>query len=100
MDVTLLYFDGCPNWTLARDRLREAMRRAGLDERSLTYRTVATPEDADAAGFRGSPTILINGRDPFGGESAPVGLACRRYQTPAGPDGAPSADQLFAVLQS
>jgi hypothetical protein len=98
MDVTLLYFDGCPNWTLARDRLREVMRRAGLDERSLTYRKVATPEDADAVGFRGSPTILIDGRDPFGGASAAVSFACRLYQTPAGPDGAPSTDQLLAVL--
>lgn len=98
MDVTLLYFDSCPNWTLARDRLRYVMRRAGLDERSLTYRKVETPEDADAVGFPGSPTILIDGRDPFGGELAPVGFACRLYQTPAGPDGAPSTDQLLAVL--
>jgi hypothetical protein len=97
MDVTLLYFDGCPNWTLARDRLREVMPRAGLDERPLTYRRVETPEDAETC-FRGSPTILIDGRDPFGGESAPVGLACRYYETPSGPAGAPSTDQLLAVL--
>jgi hypothetical protein len=98
MDVTLLYFDGCPNWTLARDRLREVLPRAGLDERFLTYRMVETPEDADAIGFRASPTILIDGRDPFVGESAPVGFACRFYETPAGPAGAPSIDQLLAVL--
>lgn len=98
MDVTLLYFDGCPNWIIARDRLREAMRRAGLDEGSLTLREVATPEEAEALRFPGSPTILIGGRDPFGGESSPVGFACRVYQTPAGPDGAPAADDLLAVL--
>jgi hypothetical protein len=98
MDVTLLYFDGCPNWTLARDRLEAAMRRAGLDERSLGYCDVATPEEAKAIGFPGSPTILIDGRDPFGGESAPVGFACRLYQTPTGPEAAPSVEQLLAVL--
>lgn len=98
MDVTLLYFDGCPNWTLAHDRLAEAMRRAGLDERSVSYREVTRLEDAEAVGFRGSPTILIDGHDPFGGEADAVGFACRLYQTPAGPDGAPSADQLLAVL--
>jgi hypothetical protein len=98
MDITLLYFDGCPNWTLARDRLEAAVRRAGLDERSLRYRDVATPEEAEAAGFLGSPTILIDGRDPFGGQSAPVGFACRLYPTPAGPEGAPTVEQLLAVL--
>ena len=45
MDVTLLYFDGCPNWTLARDRLHDAMRRAGLDKRWLRYRTVGVFTD-------------------------------------------------------
>jgi hypothetical protein len=59
---------------------------------------VATPEEAKAIGFPGSPTILIDGRDPFGGESAPVGFACRLYQTPTGLEGAPSVDELFAVL--
>jgi len=98
MDVTLLYFDGCPSWTIARDRLREVMRRAGLDERSLTYRKVETPEDAETVGFRGSPTIPVVRRDPFGGESVAVAFACRLYQTPAGPDGAPSTDQLLTVL--
>ena len=98
MDVTLVYFDGCPNWTLARDRLKAAMRRAGLDERSLRHRDVATPEEAQAVGFPGSPTILIDGRDPFGGESTPVGFACRFYQTAAGSEGAPSVEQLLAVL--
>jgi hypothetical protein len=28
MDITLLYFDSCPNWILAHDRLEAAMRRA------------------------------------------------------------------------
>jgi hypothetical protein len=99
MDVTLLYFDRCPNWTLARDRLHDAMRRAGLDKRWLRYRTVATPEEADAVGFPGSPTMLIDGSDPFAGESAPVGFTCRIYEAPAGPDGAPSMDQLLTVLR-
>ena len=98
MDVTLLYFDGCPNWTLARDRLKAAMRRDGLNAQSLRYRDVATPEEAEAMGFPGSPTILIDGRDLFGTQSAPVGSACRVYQTPTGPEGAPSVDQLLAVL--
>jgi hypothetical protein len=99
MDVTLLFFDGCPNWMEARRRLRDAARRAGLDEGVVKYRKVATPEEAEKVRFRGSPTILIEGRDPFSDESVPAGLACRIYQTPSGPDGAPSTDQLVAVLK-
>lgn len=98
MDITVLYFDGCPNWILARDRLAAAMRRTGFDEGSLRYRDVASPEEAEAVDFPGSPTILIDGRDPFAGESVAVGYACRLYRTPAGPEGAPSLEQLLAVL--
>ena len=29
VDMQLLYFDGCPNWRLAEDRLRAALRRVG-----------------------------------------------------------------------
>ena len=29
MDIELLYFDGCPNWEEARDRLAEALAATG-----------------------------------------------------------------------
>ena len=62
---------------------------------TVTRRLVNTPEEADRVGFRGSPTILLNGVDPFATESDPVGgLSCRVYQTPDGPAGSPTLDQL------
>ena len=95
MNVTLLYFEGCPNWTVADARLA-----ALSDEIELTVerRLVETPEEAEAAGFRGSPTILVEGRDPFATGDEPAGLACRIYQTPEGPQGAPTVEQLRAAL--
>ncbi len=95
MNVTLLYFQGCPNWTVADARLA-----ALSDELDLTVerRLVQTPEEAEAAGFRGSPTILVDGRDPFATGDEPPGLACRIYQTPQGPQGAPTVEQLRAAL--
>ena len=99
MNVTLQYFDGCPNWRVADERLREALREAGVNGSQITYEKIETPEQAEEAGFRGSPTILLNGGDPFATPEAPVGLSCRIYQTDAGPDGAPSLSQLAVVLR-
>ena len=98
MDVTLQYFDGCPNWQLANDRLREALRAAGQDGGVVTYERIETPEQAESARFRGSPTILVDGRDPFADEDAPVGLSCRMFRTEAGAEGAPSLAQLTELL--
>ncbi|MGH8775740.1 MAG: hypothetical protein ACRDWI_11380 [Jiangellaceae bacterium] len=48
--------------------------------------------------FHGSPSVLVDGRDPSSHGDQPVGLACRVYQTPEGPAGAPTIDQLRAAL--
>jgi hypothetical protein len=98
MDVRLLYFDDCPNWRLAEARLNEALAGIGAGAPAVTYELVTTPEQAERAGFRGSPTVLVNGRDPFAGPDDPVGLACRIYRGPAGVEHAPTVEQLRSVL--
>jgi hypothetical protein len=57
--ATLLYFDGCPHWATM-DRLRSALRLAGRPE-AVERRKVETIEEAEALGFLGFPTILIDG---------------------------------------
>lgn len=94
-----MYFDGCPNWTLARDRLSEALVAVGADPGDVRFETVDSPEEAERLRFRGSPSILIDGSDPFAAPETPVGLACRIFQTEAGPQGAPSIQQLVAALR-
>ena len=98
MDVRLLYFDGCPNWQETDQRLREALLVAGLDM-TPEHVNVATPEHAERLRFRGSPTVLVNGADPFADEAAPVGLSCRVFQTPDGLRGAPTVAQLVQALK-
>jgi hypothetical protein len=60
---------------------------------------VGTPEEAEAGPFRGSPTVLVNGRDPFADTDSPVGFSCRVYRTEGGLAGAPTVEQLVAVLR-
>ena len=96
MDVTLLYFDDCANWTDT-DRHLEALATE-LGNLVITHHLVDTPEEAERTSFRGSPSVIVDGVDPFADPDAPVGLSCRVYQTPDGPAGSPTIDQLRAVL--
>lgn len=98
MDVALLYFDGCPGWRLAQERLREALHRAGHPDQRITLIAVTAEEEARAHGFVGSPTIRINGRDPFSAPGQAVGMSCRVYATPDGLAAAPTVDQLSAAI--
>jgi hypothetical protein len=91
MNVELLYFEGCPNSRIVDDRLTALESELGF---KLSRREVATPEDAERLGYRGSPTMLVDGIDPFVGGQARIGLSCRIYETPAGPAGCPTDEQL------
>ncbi len=97
MHVELRYFDGCPNWRVAQARLQLVLDELGV-ETPIELERVETPERADEVSFRGSPTVLIDGEDPFLDETAPVGLSCRIYRTAEGGEGAPGLDQLRKAL--
>lgn len=95
MDVELLYFDGCPNWETADERLRKLQSELGF---RLSRRRIETPEEAERVGFRGSPTILVDGVDAFANEDQPIGFSCRIFDTPEGQAGSPSEEQLRRIL--
>ena len=97
MDIELQYFDGCPNWRIAADRLRAALDATEATA-SVRYVHVKTDEEAERLGLHGSPTILIDGQDPFEAPGLATGLACRIYRTPAGLAGAPTTEQLIKIL--
>lgn len=97
MDIALQYFDGCPHWHIAEERLRAAMD-ATATHTPISYVRVETDKEADRLQFHGSPTILIDGHDPFEAPGQAIGLACRLYRTPAGLAGAPTTEQLTEVL--
>ena len=97
MEITLQYFDGCPNWKTTDDHLTTLIAEHGVDA-TIHHQLIDTPEAATRHNFRGSPTVLINGIDPFTDPDAPIGLSCRIYQTEVGPAGSPTLDQLEQAI--
>lgn len=97
MQVQLLYFEGCPHWAVMEERLREALGLTG-NSQAIEHVLVGSIEEADALRFAGSPSLLIEGHDPFPSSSGEVGLSCRVYSTPGGPQGAPTAEQLVSAI--
>ncbi|WP_236603712.1 thioredoxin family protein [Rhodococcus sp. WAY2] len=98
VEVELLFFEGCPHWEFARTRLAEALAATGNAGTPVLLRRIETAASARAAGFAGSPSIRIDGIDPF--DTACVGgLTCRMYDTENGVQGAPTVAQLTAAIR-
>lgn len=97
MKITIQYFDGCPNWKIADERVKNVIRASSAHV-DLDYQLIDSPETAERLGFHGSPTILIDGRDLFATGEEPVGLSCRTYRTEVGIQGAPTEQQIRLAL--
>ncbi|MFB7938014.1 hypothetical protein [Streptomyces sp. NPDC056049] len=100
MKIELLIVPGCPNAEPAADRLRQVLDELGLHEMPIQTRAITDHAAAEAARFTGSPTILIDGQDPFAEPGRAPGLTCRLYRTPGGLAGVPTADQVRQALTS
>jgi protein-disulfide isomerase len=76
--VEVQYFRGCPNSDEMIRRVKEAIR--DLDGVEYNEVLIETEELARKYGFRGSPTLLINGKDFEGMPIPPLAsLSCRVY---------------------
>lgn len=94
--VALQYFEGCPNWRTTAEHLAR-LADEGLDV-TVDHEIIDSHEEAVARGFHGSPTVLVDGVDPFADEKPPIGLVCRVYRTPHGTAGSPTLSQLRRAL--
>jgi len=93
--VRLLHVPGCPGAELLLRRLAEP----GFGEVQVDREVVADETEAAAAGMTGSPTLLIDGMDPFAAPNAVPSLSCRLYRDEHDRLGAaPSAAQLRWAL--
>jgi hypothetical protein len=96
MHITVLAVPGCPNAPRARERIAQA-----LDGRGAEVELVEVTSEVQAAqcGMTGSPTVLIDGTDPFADPGAPVSVSCRLYRSPDGrAEGSPSVADLRSAL--
>src|SRR5207249_3907604 len=78
MRIELLYWEECPSYDLALQRLREALAERHVAE-PVRLIEVTTEQQAEALRFPGSPTIRIDGQDLFPTPDGPYGLTCRVY---------------------
>jgi hypothetical protein len=82
MVVELLWWAGCPSTERALAELRAALAELELELGEVDVRVseIATDDEAQAVGFAGSPTILIDGADvvPLAVDDQ-TGLSCRVY---------------------
>lgn len=101
--VTYLFSRSCPSHEEGLALLRDAASAAGVvvDVEPLE---ITTDAEARERGFTGSPTYLLDGRDPFPGEGpahAPAHDACRAYARPGGRIGPlPHHDDLVAAVRA
>jgi hypothetical protein len=97
MELTLLTVPACPHAVAFEERLAAAL--AGHPGAVVHSREVSDEHTAAQAGMHGSPTLLINGVDPFAPPGQPPSLSCRLYRDTAGrPAPAPSTDTLRQAL--
>lgn len=79
MHIQILYFDGCPSWQVALQRLTAALEATGHSDAVVDLVQVGSADEATAARFAGSPTLLADGQDLFPGTDPITDLACRAY---------------------
>lgn len=88
----------CPHREMALDRVRQALDRVGASQVVVTERVIDDPEVAAEAGMHESPTVLIDGHDPFTAAGIEASVSCRLFPTVSGFDGAPTVEDLVAAL--
>jgi len=98
MELTLLTVPDCPNAAAFEERLAAAL--AGHPDTAVHRRDIADEREAAQAGMHGSPTLLIDGVDPFAAPDQPPSLSCRLYRDATGrAEGAPSVEALRRALE-
>ncbi len=78
MRVSFLYYEDCPSYDLALERLREVMDEEGIPGEVEVIK-VETEEQARELRFVGSPTIRVDGQDIDPPSDSHYALTCRAY---------------------
>lgn len=98
MRLTVLAVPGCPNAPVLTGRLAAVL--SGRADVSVSHELIRDESQAARWGMHGSPTLLIDGMDPFAEPGQPPSMSCRLYRTDDGhASGAPSIDRLRQAIE-
>jgi hypothetical protein len=94
MRLEVLHVPNCPNLSPLLERL------AQVTDLPVATQVIETDADAERFGMAGSPTLLVDGVDPFAdGEECGCGVSCRLYRDDAGRIvSAPTVEQLRVAI--
>ena len=93
MKLEVLHVPDCPNLAVMLDRLGQAT------DLPVSTRVIGAGADAARFGMAGSPTLLIDGIDPFASDPTSYTMSCRLYRDGSGQIvPAPSVQQLRAAI--
>ena len=97
MELVVLTVPDCPNAAAFEARLAAAL----VDQPAtvIRRRVIADEQEAAEAGMHGSPTLLVDGVDPFAMPGQAPSLSCRLYRHSSGQSAAvPSVEELRRIL--
>lgn len=81
--IELLVIPDCPYTTLAEALIAMTLSELGLSHRPVLTTLITTTAEAIRRRFTGSPSIVINGVDPWAHPNGQSGLTCRVHPAPA-----------------
>jgi hypothetical protein len=98
--LIVLAVPSCPGVKLLDQRLAQVLgRRPGV---TVSHRVIDDPDEAARLGMHGSPTLLVDGIDPFAEPGQQATVSCRLYRHRHGGhvEGAPSVRQLRQAISN
>lgn len=99
MELVVLTVPDCPNGPVLEERLAEVL--ADRPRVSVVRRVIGDDAGAARLEMHGSPTLLVDGVDPFAEPGVPASVSCRIYRGQDGRvEGAPSVAALRQVLEA
>jgi hypothetical protein len=98
VQIDILYTKDCTDWEETARLVQQALDDLGL-EGDFIYTLVNSDREAMELHFIGSPTVLLDGVDPWPMPNAPAGTRLRPYFTPEGMADHPTYDMIVEALQ-
>ncbi len=100
VQIEVLVVPDCPNHPIALTRVQTALAVAGIVDAVVRTKVIVELAQAETVGMHGSPTILIDGRDPFAVDDSAASISCRLYRSTTGTSGCPTVDEFVEAINA